>query len=252
MSAATPAHGSAPPDREYVRSLFDWFAPNYNAALATYTFGQDLRWKWELVHRLRPQPGERVLDLATGTGLIYERLARVVGAEHIVGLDLNRKMLRASVADNPDRRLVHADCLRLPFADRSFDIVSAGYLFKYVPVPELAREVRRVLRPGGRFGGYDFSAPTYGTFAGDTYEVYLRRVLPALGRRLSGGDEEWGKLFDFLDRIANTSGWEARANGDFRRAGFDEVAEVTAVGGAVTWLWASVAPIRPDWDPAQA
>lgn len=232
----------SPPDREYVRSLFDWFAPSYNSALASYTLGQDLRWKWELVHRLEPRRGERVLDLASGTGLIYERLARSVGTGQVIGLDINPTMLGISRRTDPDRRLVRADVLRLPFADATFDIVTAGYLFKYVPMPRLVGEIRRVLRPGGRFGGYDFSAPTRGSFAGDTYGVYLHRVLPSVGRRFSRGDEGWGRLFDFLDRIANSSGWELRASEMFRSAGFASVEQVTAIGGAVTWLWARLPP----------
>jgi len=254
MSAAAPPSASepSPPDRAYIRSLFDWFAPSYNSALASYTLGQDLRWKWELVHRLDPHPGDRVLDLASGTGLIYDRLARAAGIEHVVGLDINPVMLEVSRRADPARRLVRADVLHLPFPDATFDIVSAGYLFKYVPLASLTREIRRVLRPGGRFGGYDFSAPTYGSFAGDTYAVYLHRVLPAVGRRFSGGDEGWARLFDFLDRIANSSGWEARAPTEFAAAGFADVRQVTAIGGAVTWLWARVPGTDPGTRPAQA
>jgi len=226
------------PDRSRVRALFDWLAPDYNVAVLTYSLAQDLRWKSELVRRLRPRRGERGLDLACGTGLLCDRLEKRLGRDAVVGLDLNRAMLTAARPDGAGRQVVHADSVKLPFRDAVFDVVTAGYLFKYVPLDRLAAEVRRVLRPGGRFGGYDFSAPINGTVAGAAYDLYLHKVLPFLGRRLGHGDPGWMGLLEFLAQVATTSGWETRVRRDFLGAGFGRVEEIPSLGGAITWVWA--------------
>jgi demethylmenaquinone methyltransferase / 2-methoxy-6-polyprenyl-1,4-benzoquinol methylase len=222
-----------------VRGLFDWLEPNYESAVLLYSFGNDLRWKSELLRRLVPRTGERALDLACGTGLIHRRLLRTLGARAVVGLDVNRAMLLHARARRPDSRLVQADSVRLPFRDASFDLVTAGYLFKYVPLDALAREIKRVLTPRGRFGGYDFSAPIRDRPVGRIYGGYLHRVLPELGRWPGRRADRWGELFDFLSRVTTESGWESRVDGAFRRSGFDTVERVPSLGGAITWVWAS-------------
>jgi demethylmenaquinone methyltransferase / 2-methoxy-6-polyprenyl-1,4-benzoquinol methylase len=236
---STPSNAAQElPDRDRVQALFNWLAPDYDVAVLTYSLAQDLRWKSELVRRLRPRRGERALDLACGTGLIYDRLERELGRDAVVGLDLNRAMLTAARPDGPIRRVVRADSVKLPFRDSAFDLATAGYLFKYVPLDRLAAEVRRVLRPGGRFGGYDFSAPITGTIAGRAYHEYLHNVLPFLGRRLGRGDQGWVTLMQFLGLVTSTSGWESHVERDFRDAGFERVEKVQSLGGAVTWIWA--------------
>jgi len=227
-----------PPDRRFVRALFDWLEPNYESAVLVYTLGLDLRWKWELLHRLRPREGERALDLACGTGLIYRRLVRRVGSGSVVGLDLNRAMLLHARRSQPDTQVVRADSVRLPFRDASFDLVTAGYLFKYVPLDLLGSEIKRVLKPGGRFGGYDFSAPLVERPSGWIYARYLHRVLPQVGRWRARGVDQWGGLFGFLSQIAAESGWEIRVEGAFHQAGFRSVGRVASLGGAITWFWA--------------
>jgi demethylmenaquinone methyltransferase / 2-methoxy-6-polyprenyl-1,4-benzoquinol methylase len=233
------------PDRRYVRSLFEWLAPNYNRAVLTYSLAQDLRWKSELLRRLRPRRGERALDLACGTGLIYDRISRKLGVESVVGLDINRAMLASAGSGRIQRRLVRADSTTLPFCDATFDLVTAGYLFKYVPLDRLAREVRRVLRPGGRFGGYDFSAPIRHTLAGGIYDLYLQKLLPFLGDQLGGDDGGWRELLTFLSQVAKTSGWETHVKQDFARAGFGRMESVPSLGGAITWFWSWMPVDRP-------
>lgn len=244
MSHSSSAGGAGlptapPPDRRFVRSLFDWLEPRYESAVVAYSLGQDLRWKWELLHRLRPVDGERALDLACGTGLIQRRLVRTLGPNGVVGLDIHLPMLRRARGTLRDSVLVRGDGVRLPFRDGSFDVVTAGYLFKYVPLDPLANEVRRVLRPGGRFGGYDFSAPLTDRAPGWLYGQFLRRVLPWAGRRNPSDRDRWEELFRFLARIADDSGWETAIDPALRRAGFRTVDVVPSLGGAITWAWAA-------------
>lgn len=228
------------PDPAYVRRVFDWLAPDYEGAVAAFSVGQDLRWKWRVLRGVAPRRGERALDLATGTGLLYDRLARRLGRRNVVGLDRNRRMLLTARNASPGRRLVLADAVRLPFGDGTFDVVTAGYLFKYVPLGPFFREVRRLLRRGGRFGGYDFSAPLDRSISGWAYRQYLTRLLPLLGRTVVRGDTGWSSLFAFLANVALTSGWEARVEAEAIAAGFDRVRRAASLGGAVTWFWASV------------
>ncbi len=236
------AHSSSgqlgsPPESDFVNGLFHWLAPRYDKALLLYTLGLDLRWKHELLVPIRPRPGERVLDLACGTGLILDRLERSVGYRGVVGLDPNRAMLLVHDRRSDGAPRVQATAEALPFRGSSFDIVTAGYLPKYVRLHRLAREVRRVLRPGGRLAMYDFSRPTPDT-AGQLYTLYLDRVLPSLGRHRGRASPMWPVLFEFLRNTAHQSGWEERIGPALRAAGFESIRIRSTVGGAITWVWA--------------
>jgi demethylmenaquinone methyltransferase/2-methoxy-6-polyprenyl-1,4-benzoquinol methylase len=233
-----PAFGSKAdvPHRRFVRQLFRGLAPRYDRIVLAYSLGQDLRWKQQLLRRVRISPGDRALDLATGTGLLLDRLAARIPDSQLVGADINRSMLLARSPRLPLRRLVQADAERLPFATGSFDVVTAGYLLKYVDLERFAREIARVLRPGGRFGGYDFSRPQHGTAMGELYSVYLHKVLPAVGPATSQLPSDAAELFGFLASVAESSGWEERAPGAFARAGLGEVELSPSLGGAITWI----------------
>jgi len=107
------------------------------------------------------RPGERVLEVAVGTGLVHARLARRLGTSGLlVGVDLAPRMLRVTRRQAPAARLAQADARRLPFADGSFDLVWASYLLDLVPAEEmtpLLSEFRRVLKVGGRMVLVNFS-----------------------------------------------------------------------------------------------
>jgi demethylmenaquinone methyltransferase / 2-methoxy-6-polyprenyl-1,4-benzoquinol methylase len=226
------------PDRGFVGQIFRGLAPRYNRVLLAYSLGQDLRWKSVLIRRLRPRKGERALDLACGTGLILGRLATNLGSAGTVGADVSRAMLLEVPPARTPHRLIQADAERLPLAPRRFDIVTAGYLLKYVELDRFFVEVARVLRPGGRFGGYDFSRPTYDTILGRLYSIYLHRILASLGRARGRPEGDWRALFEFLPRIVESSGWESRVQRSIERAGLVGCEIVTSLGGAITWVWA--------------
>jgi demethylmenaquinone methyltransferase / 2-methoxy-6-polyprenyl-1,4-benzoquinol methylase len=226
------------PARRFVDDLFSSLAPRYGAALLAFSLGQDLRWKHTLIRGIRTHQGERSLDLATGTGLLYDRLVRRLGEGSVTGLDLNRRMLVGARANSPNRRIIQADAERLPFRAGSFDILTSGFLFKYVDVPRFLAESRRVLRPGGRIAGYDFSRPQRHRSIGQLYSVYLHKLLPWLGRRAHRGRMDWVELFDFLSEIAESSGWEDRIARTLHSTGFRDVRQSSSLGGAITWVWA--------------
>lgn len=233
-----PIESGVPPERDYVVQLFDELAPVYDGILRAYSLGQDLRWKDVLLRRLAPRDGERALDLACGTGLLLERLTRIVGAPSAVGLDLNRAMLNELLRRRGRHPVVQADAEQLPFASGTFDVVTAGYLLKYVRLDRFLPELGRVLRVGGRFGGYDFSRPTAGTLSGTLYSVYLHHMLPTLGRSRAAPPGGWRDVFGFLSHISEASRWESRARDQLSRAGFCDIELVPSLGGAITWVWA--------------
>ena len=110
-----------------------------------------------------PQPGERVLEVAVGPGVVHERLRGRVGASgFLVGIDLSAGMLRAARRKVHGARLARANALQLPFPDAQFDLVWAGYLLDLIPtaeMPPLLAEFRRVLRPSGRLALVNLSRP---------------------------------------------------------------------------------------------
>jgi demethylmenaquinone methyltransferase / 2-methoxy-6-polyprenyl-1,4-benzoquinol methylase len=143
---------------------------------------------------------DRVLDVATGTGLVAEALVRHYGC-HVVGLDQSAAMLgRARAKRDSDPRLaerielVEGEAERLPFEDAAFDHLTFTYLLRYVddPAATLA-ELARVVRPGGRIASLEFCVPRGTLFW--AWRLYTRGLLPALGR-LAG--REWYAVGRFL------------------------------------------------------
>lgn len=173
---ATPAGKAA-----YVRRLFATIADRYDLITVVLSFGLDRRWKRRLIRVAAPGPSDRVLDLACGTGDIA-RLAAARGAQ-VVGLDLVPRMIEQARLRDAGRQtqLLAGDMLALPFPDGSFDLVTTGYGLRNVPDLERAlTEIRRVLRPGGRFVSLDFTRPRPRVLWA-AYRLYLNAAGGALG-----------------------------------------------------------------------
>jgi demethylmenaquinone methyltransferase / 2-methoxy-6-polyprenyl-1,4-benzoquinol methylase len=176
----TPTHAK---DAALVQAMFDRVAPRYDLANAVLSFGSDQHWRRVAVRALAPRPGERFLDVASGTG----RLAREVqaaGAE-VVALDFSWNMLSAGAAAErraglPRLGWLNGDGTRLPFADAAFDGVTIGFGLRNIPDPRGAlRELARVTRPGGRLVVLEFSTPTNRLFR-RVYRDWLVGALPRI------------------------------------------------------------------------
>ena len=134
-----------------VRSMFDRIAPVYDAMNRVMTAGLDERWR-KLTARAVVRPGDDVLDAACGTGDLAIADARA-GAARVVGLDFSEPMLARARRKAPELEWVRGDMLALPFEDAAFDAATVGFGVRNVDGLEAGlRELRRVLRTGGRLG----------------------------------------------------------------------------------------------------
>lgn len=154
--------GTADGKREYNLDLFTRVAHEYDTATRWMSLGQDQRWKRRLVEGLPPLASGRCLDLACGTGDLTIDLARKFPSLDVVGVDLTAPIIEVAKARcvQANVRYVVGDMCQLDMADASADLVTGGYALRNAPVLDDAlREIRRVLRPGGRAAFLDFIKP---------------------------------------------------------------------------------------------
>ncbi len=218
------------------RTLFAPLGPTYDRYAALLSFGQDPRWRRFLVSRVEAGPGDTVLDVATGTGAIARELILQKGCA-VVGVDVSPEMLaEARRCLGADVRLVEASAERLPFPDESFDGLTFTYLLRYVDDPaSTLRELARVVRPGGTVASLEFALPR-GVWR-LLWELYVRTLLPAVGRVISPG---WGRVGTFLGpsiRDLYRRIPEERLLDLWRAAGFVDVRSrrLSLGGGIVVW-----------------
>ena len=170
---------------EGVQRMFDRIAPVYDAMNRVMTAGLDQRWRRATVREV-VRSGDDVLDACCGTGDLAVA-ARNAGASSVVGVDFSERMLEQARRKAPELEWVQSDVLELPFEDASFDSAVVGFGVRNVEDLEAAiRELRRVLRPGGRLGILEITTPR-GPLK-FFYKLWFDRIVPLLGRLLPGGD----------------------------------------------------------------
>ena len=220
---------------EHAKALFAPLGPTYDRYGALLSFSQDPRWRRFLVSRVEAGPGDVVLDVATGTGLVARELVRRKGCR-VVGLDQSAEMLAVARARVPaEVELVEGDADRLPFEDGSFDGLTFTYLLRYVDDPAATmRELARVVRPGGSIAMLEFAVPRLGRPA---WELYVRVGLPGLGRLISPGWAEVGRFLGPSIRGFWASYPLDRLLELWRGAGIDGVSSrrLSLGGGIVIW-----------------
>jgi demethylmenaquinone methyltransferase/2-methoxy-6-polyprenyl-1,4-benzoquinol methylase len=166
-----------------VRAMFDSVARRYDLTNDVLSLGQDRRWRRRTTAAVAAQPGERILDLAAGTGTSSAPF-EAAGA-HVVACDFSLGMLRVGKSARPTLAFTAGDATRLPFADATFDAVTMSFGLRNVVQYEVAlAEMLRVTRPGGRLVVCEFSSPTWAPFR-RLYTEYLMRALPPVARRVS-------------------------------------------------------------------
>ncbi|HET9720547.1 MAG TPA: class I SAM-dependent methyltransferase [Solirubrobacteraceae bacterium] len=188
------------PRKRHALALFEGLPPAYDRMGALLSFGQDPRWRRELVLAIAPQPDERLLDVATGTGMVAAELVRRSGCE-VVALDQSEAMLAAAERRiAADRRLagrircVVGEAERLPFGTGEFDALTFTYLLRYVDDRAATlRELARVVKPGGRIGMVEFGVPPAPVLRA-LWRLHTRIGLPLLGRLVSSSWYEVGRF----------------------------------------------------------
>ncbi len=218
------------------KALFEPLGPTYDRYASLLSYGQDPRWRRFLVSRVQAGAGDRVLDVATGTGAVARELIRQKGCA-VVGIDQSPGMLaEARRRLGGSAELVEASAERLPFDDGAFDALTFTYLLRYVDDPAaVLRELARVVRPGGTVAGLEFGLPS-GAYR-PVWELHVRGVLPAAGRVLDRG---WREVGSFLGRSIRDfyARWPLeRQLAAWRNAGVDGVTAVELSFGAGVVVW---------------
>lgn len=225
--------------------MFDAVAERYDVTNDVLSLLQDRRWRRAVVRAVAAAPGDRVLDLAAGTGTSSLPFAEV-GAR-VVACDLSLGMLSAGRRARPRLPFVAGDATRLPFADRTFDAVTISFgLRNVVDVHAALVEMGRVTRPGGRLVVCEFSRPTLPVLR-TVYLEYLMRALPTIARAVSSAPDAYVYLAESVRAWPDQAGLAAR----LAAAGWDRVRWHNLSGGIVA-LHLAERPATSDVSPRRA
>ena len=219
-----------------VASMFDDLARHYDLTNDVISLGQDRRWRKLTVDAVGAFPGEKVLDLAAGTGTSSEPFA--AEGVLVVPCDFSVGMLEVGKDRRPDLNFTAGDATQLPFADASFDAVTISFgLRNVVDTSAALREMLRVVRPGGRVVICEFSDPTWAPFR-KVYNEYLVRALP----KIAGLVTKDSGSYEYLAESIRSWPGQVELAGLMQDAGWTGVGYRNISGGIVALHRAS----RPD------
>lgn len=210
-----------------VAAMFDDVAERYDLTNDVLALGQTRLWRRAVVDAVAPQPGERILDLAAGTGTSSVPFSRA-GAT-VVPTDFSLGMLRVGKRREPYLPFVAGDGMRLPFRDGVFDAATISFGLRNIHDRMAGlRELLRVVRPGGRLVVCEFSQPTWGPFR-TVYTEYLMKALPAVATRTSSNPDAYVYLAESIRAWPGQEGLAA----DIRACGWERVQWRNLSGGIV-------------------
>jgi demethylmenaquinone methyltransferase/2-methoxy-6-polyprenyl-1,4-benzoquinol methylase len=215
-----------------VGEVFSRVARRYDIMNDAMSVGMHRLWKDRFVRRVKPRAGERILDMAGGTGDIAFRMARR-GAQVTVS-DINADMLAVGM-DRAQQRGIDGlawsrqDAQALTFADAAFDAYTIAFGIRNVTrIEQALAEAHRVLRLGGRFFCLEFSATQWPGFA-EVYDLYSHKVVPRLGQAIAGDEASYRYLVESIRRFPEMPAFAAM----IREAGFSQVRAEPILGGLV-------------------
>ena len=201
--------------------MFDSVSTHYDRTNAVLSVGNAALWRMAATRAVNPQRGERILDIAAGTGTSSVALTKT-GA-HVVAADFSEGMIavgRERHAGNPQMEFVQADATALPFADNEFDAVTISFGLRNVVEPKKAlTEFYRVTKPGGRVVICEFSTPPFAPIRVG-YFAYLNRVMPMIVKLASSNAE----AYDYLGESIAAWPDQSTLSAWLRDAGYDAVA----------------------------
>ena len=215
-----------------VGGVFSSVARNYDVMNDLMSGGMHRLWKNRFVAKVRPQPGERILDMAGGTGDIAFRLA-AKGA-HVTVSDINPDMLEVGMARAKNRgidglvwQVENAETLT--FADASFDAYTIAFGIRNVTdIPAALREAHRVLKRGGRLYILEFSTSEWPGF-GDLYDRYSDKLIPKIGKLVAKDEQSYRYLVESIRRFPRMEAFRAM----IEDAGFKSTSVEPILGGLV-------------------
>lgn len=216
---------------QYVQSMFARIAGHYDLMNRLMTAGQDGRWRREVIRRASLQPGERLLDLGTGTGDMALAVKQQDSSAAVVAADFTLEMMKVGQRRPGGDALPWsaADALHLPFASDAFDALVSGFLMRNVAdLPQALAEQQRVLRPGGRVVILDTTRPPKNLLA-PFIRTHLHVVIPFLGRLIAGDPSAYTYLPDSTEGFLAA---EALAE-HLQTAGFRNVQFVRRMFGTI-------------------
>lgn len=199
---------------EEVAAMFDDVAPKYDVVNDVLSMGQTRRWRRVVVDAVNAKPGQRVLDVAAGTGTSSEPFADA--GVSVVACDFSVGMLKVGKRRRPDIDFIAGDATNLPFADNAFDATTISFGLRNVSEPKKAlEEMMRVTKPGGTLVIAEFSQPTIPLWR-TMYTEYLMRALPAIATKVSSNPDAYVYLAesirawpdqDHLSQWLKDAGW---------------------------------------------
>ena len=211
-----------------IREMFAGVAPRYDLANQVLSLGLDRSWRKFVCKRVATWNPGRILDLATGSGVLAEELARTNTGSLVVGADFCIPMLKVAGKRNVEH-LVVADGLALPFADASFDVITVAFGLRNMAFLERAlAEMARTIRSGGHVVILDFSLPSGPLLP--AYRLYLHFVLPRRAGWLTGEPAAYQYLGDSIESFPRGAAMTAL----MEEAGFVDAIARPLTGGIVT------------------
>ncbi len=209
------------PRLRLVERFFSGTGPTYDAIVRYTTLGIDHRWKRRILAQI-PPGARRILDLASGTGILTIAIARRFPSAEIVGVELREEYLalardkqRIDGLDNVSFHLGRAEDFS---SDRPFDCVVSSYLAKYADLPRLAAAAASWLNPGGTFVAHDFTLPPHPLL------LRIWRVYFYLLQRLGGPVfPVWREIFYGLPRLIEETRWLTELPEELKKEGFQNI-----------------------------
>lgn len=214
-------------DPAAVAAMFDEVAHRYDLTNDVLSGFQTRRWRKAVVAAVDPKPGERILDLAAGTGTSSVPFQEA-GAD-VICCDFSEGMVRQGRKQQPNLSFVVGDGLHLPFADGAFDAVTISFGLRNLHHTEAGlTELRRVTKPGGRLVVCEFSTPTNDVFR-RVYLDYLMAGLPAIADRVASNPDAYVYLAESIRDWPDQQALAAK----IQASGWSRVAFRNLTGGIV-------------------